>query len=311
MRRPGQSHARRLAAFTMVELALCIAVIAIAMVAIIGVLPAGLGVQKQNREETIVDQDATLLMEAIRNGAVGFDDITNYVDYIVVSREPFVSLLAPTLSAVTNIFQGPFFRSPAAPTYPVLAGPEQVLGLLSLPRLDYVQQGLNYFAQTNRYTVTAQFRAFNGALNDKVLPQSVGATPDAAKLDVAFRYLLTAQISPLAAFPTNRLAANSGADRLTVFQERVRANTLYDVRLTIQWPVFGDAVPARVGGNQKVYRTQVFGRLAGITNTLIAKGDLTLPQVTVIKPDTLRLRRFIPGSAAPPSPLSSYQPKAP
>ena len=77
---------RRTAGFTMVELALCIAVVAIAMVAIIGVLPAGLNVQQQNREDTIIDQDATMLMDALRNGAIRFDDLTNYVDYIVVER---------------------------------------------------------------------------------------------------------------------------------------------------------------------------------------------------------------------------------
>jgi len=45
---PSQSP-RPQSAFTMIEIALCIAVVAIAMVAIIGVLPAGLNVQKQNR----------------------------------------------------------------------------------------------------------------------------------------------------------------------------------------------------------------------------------------------------------------------
>ena len=56
------------AAFTMIEIALCIAVVAIAMVAIIGVLPAGLNVQKQNREESLLTQDAELLLNALRGG---------------------------------------------------------------------------------------------------------------------------------------------------------------------------------------------------------------------------------------------------
>ena len=65
--------------FTMVEIALCLAIIAFALVAIIGVLPTGLNVQKANREETVIDQDAALWMDAIRNGALGCDDLTNYV----------------------------------------------------------------------------------------------------------------------------------------------------------------------------------------------------------------------------------------
>ena len=59
--------------------ALCLAVIGFALVAIIGVLPFGMNVQKDNRQETIVNQDATIFMNAIRNGERGFDDLTNYV----------------------------------------------------------------------------------------------------------------------------------------------------------------------------------------------------------------------------------------
>ena len=50
----------------MVEIALCIAIVAIAMVAIMGVMPTGLNVQKQNREDTIIDQEAQILLDAIR-----------------------------------------------------------------------------------------------------------------------------------------------------------------------------------------------------------------------------------------------------
>ena len=52
----------RQSAFTMIEIALCLAIIGFALVAIIGVLPTGMGVQRQNREETIINQDATIWM---------------------------------------------------------------------------------------------------------------------------------------------------------------------------------------------------------------------------------------------------------
>jgi len=55
----------------MVEIAIALGVVAFALVAIIGVLPTGLTVQKQNREETIINQDGTLWLEAIRGGAIG------------------------------------------------------------------------------------------------------------------------------------------------------------------------------------------------------------------------------------------------
>ena len=47
----------------MVEIAICLAIIGIALVAIIGVLPIGMNTQRDNREETIINQDATVLIE--------------------------------------------------------------------------------------------------------------------------------------------------------------------------------------------------------------------------------------------------------
>lgn len=61
-----QRDGRGTAAFTLTELALCIAVIGLALTAILGVLPSGLNVQKANREDTLVAQDAQFLAEAIR-----------------------------------------------------------------------------------------------------------------------------------------------------------------------------------------------------------------------------------------------------
>ena len=71
-------RARR-SAFTMVEVAISLAIIGFALLAIVGVLPMGMNVQKENREATVVNQDATVFIEAIRNGARGVDDLTNYV----------------------------------------------------------------------------------------------------------------------------------------------------------------------------------------------------------------------------------------
>src|SRR5205823_13848329 len=47
-------------AFTMIEIAISLAVIGFALVAIIGILPTGMNVQKENREETIIGQDASV-----------------------------------------------------------------------------------------------------------------------------------------------------------------------------------------------------------------------------------------------------------
>ena len=66
-------------AFTLIEVAICLAIIGIALVGIIVALPIGLNTSRDNREETIIAQDANVLLELIRNGSHGPDDLTNYV----------------------------------------------------------------------------------------------------------------------------------------------------------------------------------------------------------------------------------------
>src|SRR2546430_15236331 len=83
---PSRRARGRNAAFTMVEIALCLGVIAFALVAIIGVLPTGVRVQRDNREDTIINQEGLLLLEAIRSGSQGLDYLTNYFDTITISN---------------------------------------------------------------------------------------------------------------------------------------------------------------------------------------------------------------------------------
>src|SRR5271163_4497524 len=75
-------------AFTMVEIAIAVGVIGFALVAIIGILPRGMNVQKENREDTIVSQDAPYFLNAIRNGDrdTNYNILTNYVESITVSN---------------------------------------------------------------------------------------------------------------------------------------------------------------------------------------------------------------------------------
>src|SRR5437660_4380230 len=79
LRNPRPSTLGPRSGSTMIEIAISLAVIGFALVAIIGILPQGMTVQKENRQETIINQDAYMFMEAIRNGGKGFDDLTNYV----------------------------------------------------------------------------------------------------------------------------------------------------------------------------------------------------------------------------------------
>ncbi|HWY31534.1 MAG TPA: hypothetical protein VNX46_12310, partial [Candidatus Acidoferrum sp.] len=79
MRIPPANSARPAAAFTMVEIAICLAIIGIALVGIIGVLPIGMNTQRDTREETILNQDVATLIPIISRGLRGDDDLTNYV----------------------------------------------------------------------------------------------------------------------------------------------------------------------------------------------------------------------------------------
>ena len=81
-----RSRGKTVAAFTMVEIALCLGVIAVALVAIIGVLPTGVRVQRDNREDTVINQEGLLWLEAIRSGSRGLDYLTNFVDTITISN---------------------------------------------------------------------------------------------------------------------------------------------------------------------------------------------------------------------------------
>lgn len=71
-------------AFTMIEIAICLAIIGFALVAIIGVLPLGIQVQADNRQDTIINHDGAYFLDAIRKGAPA-DDLTLYVERITLT----------------------------------------------------------------------------------------------------------------------------------------------------------------------------------------------------------------------------------
>jgi prepilin-type N-terminal cleavage/methylation domain-containing protein len=83
--RPGS---RRQRGFTMVEIAIAVAVIAFAMVAIVGLLPLGMETQRDNRQDTIINHDGAYLLEAIRGGATNLDDLVGFVDSATINDVP-------------------------------------------------------------------------------------------------------------------------------------------------------------------------------------------------------------------------------
>jgi prepilin-type N-terminal cleavage/methylation domain-containing protein len=122
-------------AFTMMEIAISLAIIGIALVAIIGVLPIGMNVQQQNRQQTIIGGDASLLMEDIRNGLLGANDLTNYI-YAITNYWAYYQPNGTTNQVGVNSYT--FSSASVASGYPLTGGSPltngaNIIGLLSTP----------------------------------------------------------------------------------------------------------------------------------------------------------------------------------
>ena len=154
--------------FTMIEIAIALGVIGFALVAIIGILPIGLEVQRDNRSETIINQDATLWLEAIRSGAVGMNELPSYVDNIsLIERNP---------NDNSFVSSNRWTRVGTPPATPKFTTGADVIGLLTWGA-----------GGTNR-EVRVQVAAFSGSAAEKEL--------DPAKREMAFSYLLRVVIEP-------------------------------------------------------------------------------------------------------------------
>jgi type II secretory pathway pseudopilin PulG len=238
--------AGRQSAFTMVEIAICIAVVGFALVAILGVLPMGFDVQRRNRENTIINQEGQLWLEALRGGALGLDYLTNHVDAISVPATPVTGLRA---------FDG---------TNGFRTGRE-IIGLLTQPAVI----DTNRAEQLYRRPVAAFVRALTGIASDK--------TP---RNDFAFTYRLTTEVVPYRPFSRSDTNWNEGG--LLEPQQRFRSNewlraramrsTAFDVQVALEWPVYFMNGRAQVGDNRKVFRALVNGVVARTNDNRL--GDL-------------------------------------
>src|SRR5271156_1173175 len=141
---------RAVAAFTMVEIAICLAIIGIALVGIIGVLPYGMNTQRDTREETLINQDVSELLPMITQGMRGADDLTNYVyaitNYWTLYNSRGTALgTAKPMGYTFNSTGGslpPYPSQTAAYTNVKLTNGANIIGLLSTP--EYVGNINNY-----------------------------------------------------------------------------------------------------------------------------------------------------------------------
>ena len=237
---------RRRAGFTIIELAICLGIIAFALVAIIGVLPIGINVQKDNREETIINQDGQYWMEAIRSGATGMNDLTNHIAFIEIQGSN---------SQVYRWEPVPAAAGDGHIELPRGVQGAAIIGLLSLPvQADLVgpltvRNWPQVDTQSGEYNlIRAKVRAISGSAVDK---------GEAAK-EMAFSYRLTSEVRPIR---TMGDWGNLSGNQFAQDADRFRKLNFYEVKLTFQWPEYVFGGEERSGPNKKVFRTVVAGRL--------------------------------------------------
>lgn len=232
----------------MVEIAICLAIIGFALVAIIGVLPIGMRAQRENRERTVINQDASVFMNAIRKGARGADDLTNYV-YAVVNtgnaQAGYTNALAGTMGFRTANY-------PSVSSWSLfLTNGANIIGLLSAP--EYVAANgvpvATPAAASASNHIVVYVRAMSGSAVDKPPQDNPILQQD------SFSYHLSCANVPIQ-LQTNGPSSYAG---------NLQAN-LYELQLTFRWPQLPNGSLSSQPWKQP-YRTLVAGQLASATNS--------------------------------------------
>jgi type II secretory pathway pseudopilin PulG len=279
----------------MVEIAICLAIIGIALVSIIGVLPIGMNTQRDNREETLINQDATVLMEAIRSGAHGLDDLTNYV-YAITNNWGQYDSSGKLVSSNANGYT--FAKSSIAPGYyspsgsPITNG-MNIIGLLSTSEFTDVNgaplaniTGINYYSNH----VVAYVHSLSGPAvekppqnNDMVVGDSFGYRILCVNAPVAMvtpplwlsqpynsgdsvSRILNGHVTYWQATTNTQATDSPGSSSLwmrNLYPQELAAN-LHEVRLTFLWP---QQPNGNVGPGRQTFRTMVGGQ---ITTNIVA-----------------------------------------
>ncbi len=241
-------------AFTMIEIALSLAIVAFALVAIMGVLPAGINVQKDNREDTLMKSEAQYFLDALRSGAHGIDDLTNFVQE--VRREQLNPL------GKTNV------KGTATWTPGYLDGERIIGALLVKDRFTF-----NGAGETNFNRAFALVRPINGAAAEKVKITS----------QAGFRYKVEADLVPAYSrtssntFSTNFSSTFNPAFFNNLAYSNRMVSSLYELRVTVSWPVFErGANNWSVGNSRKTLSALVSGN---VTTGFITFAGVTEPMI--------------------------------
>jgi len=263
-RPPSPAPRHSLRGFTMIEIAICLAIIGVALVGIIGVLPYGMNTQRDNRQETVIGQDAALLMQLVSSGSMAADDLTNYVYAIVntstnnPSSNPLIPFgyYNPALAPQMNFSQSINFPMvPPNRWYPILTNGANIIGLLSSPELvDHNRNAtnnlFNIFSVGYSNHIVACVRAISGLAAEKP-PQT-----NSIMVGDSFVYRVFI-VNGAVAQDTNVLSAPNYTYG-TAYGQRLD-ESLRDLRMTFLWPVLPSG---NLGSGRQTFRTAVAGRLS-------------------------------------------------
>ncbi|MFM1557211.1 MAG: hypothetical protein ACKJR1_12040 [Limisphaerales bacterium] len=256
-----------LGGFSIAEVMLAIGVVAFGLVAVLGVLPAGLTVQKDNREETIIRYDAQYWMTALRAGMQPTDAL-HQVEWVelqvddgagpVVYRAHRPRLggdgAGPEWRDLPSLFRGHLKQA---------SWPTDVIGWMSIP---------DNGTALGSVKKTARVRAMNGQLFDRIYGRKVlvatrqefvseGSTAfhPLPGGEFAFSYLLETHIAP---------------DPANV--------NLWRITLTFKWPVLDDPTlkgSTKNAADVKTVSTKSFTTLVGAPpRETLARQQLPLNQ---------------------------------
>jgi len=238
-------------------------------VAIIGILPFAMDVQRENREETIINQETGILLNAICNGDQGLDDLTNYVVAITNIQTWWANGVNPSHPTVYGYtYSGSTTPSP----FPINNG-FRIVGLLSTPKYYpvYANKQPPEFEGFYSNYVVATVRAMSGSASDKA-PQN-----NPSVQEMAFTYRMTSEVIPYGSgnplvhnssawLPdwTNYTAFPDWAWRSNYFRyaENLQAD-LNEVRLLFRWPAFPNG---GLGKGRQVVRAVTAGPLVPFPN---------------------------------------------
>lgn len=249
-----ENKTRRQNAFTMVEIALCLAIVGFALVVIMGVLPLGGLSQKKNRENTLSLIDGNYLLEAITQGARGYDDLGLYVDEILLYSDSDPNG-EPKAVIQNNVSGGTYW------------GTREIVGLLSAPRFLLTSSNVwvpNYLNNrgvlgNNFYTnmtCRLKMRSMNGTASDK-------SNSDTSR-DFGMAYLVEVDVLPL---QTNSLNVKQLTDKDPSLAEKMKverslSQNVYQVSVTLSWPLKkAEKGGYKAGNNSQLFRTLVSGSM--------------------------------------------------